>query len=164
MNSLNIREKGVLSNNVKERLITLIGIRQARVGFQFIFNDPGEECASCKQRSVCLDSLEVGRVYRITRLRERSFPCKIHADGVSVVEVVESDVYAAIPKNQAFEGATFTFKILDCDETNCKMRQICFPLGIFEGEKCKILKVDKNFSCPKDFPLVKALLQRMKYV
>ncbi|RLI28129.1 hypothetical protein DRO58_02810 [Candidatus Bathyarchaeota archaeon] len=162
MNSSELLEEGAASEN-RGRIVTLIGVKQARVGYRFIFtNDSSGECNECKRRSVCLGNLEAKRIYEVTKVREKTFPCKIHADGVRVVEVVESDIAAAVPKSQAFEGAILTFQSLECEDLDCPMYEVCHPKGVFDGEKCKVLKVDKNFSCPKTLPLVKALLRRMK--
>ena len=156
------REGEGFSKDERKTIVTLIGIKQARVGYQFIFNNPSVECMNCNRRIVCLGNLESGRVYEVTGLRDRLFPCEIHADGVRVVEVTESDIYASIPKSQALEGATIKFKTVECDVTDCSKAQICFPIGLYEGEKCKIIEVDKNFSCPKGLPLAMVLLRRVR--
>src|SRR6266699_826239 len=49
--------------------ITLVGERQADVGHEFVYRGPQPECRPCKVRAACLNQ-EVGRRYRITRVRD----------------------------------------------------------------------------------------------
>ncbi|MCD6530664.1 UPF0179 family protein [Candidatus Bathyarchaeota archaeon] len=162
MSSNKLLEEETVSED-KERIVTLLGVKQARVGYCFVFlDDSNEYCNGCERRPVCLGNLEAKRVYRVIKVRGRIFPCKVHAEGVSVVEVVEADIIAAVPKSQAFEGAILTFQSLECEDLECPMYEICHPQGVSDGEKCKVLKIDKNFFCPKSFPLVKVLLRRVQ--
>ncbi|HDN63055.1 UPF0179 family protein [Candidatus Bathyarchaeota archaeon] len=162
MDSKNLLKKGVVSED-RRRIVTLVGVKQARIGYRFIFlDDSSGECDGCERRPVCLGNLEAKRVYQVIKVRGKTFPCKVHADGVSVVEVVESDIIAAVPKSQAFEGAILTFQSSKCEELTCPMYEVCHPQGVSDGEKCKVLKIDGDLSCPKTFPLVKVLLQRVR--
>lgn len=156
------RERENFSRDNRKTIVTLIGIKQAKVDYQFVFNNPSIECVNCNRRPVCLDNLEPGRVYEVTGLRDRSFPCEVHADEVRVVEVTESDIQASIPKSQAVEGATIKFKTVECDAIDCPKERICFPIGLYEGEKCKIIEARKDLSCPKGLPLVVVLLRRVR--
>jgi len=74
----------------EEKIITMVGVKQARKGFEFLHESPSEKCEKCKYYRVCIGNLEAGRVYRIVGLREKTFPCPLHEGGVRVVEVVES--------------------------------------------------------------------------
>src|SRR5881409_441650 len=54
--------------------ITLVGERQAHAGHEFIYRGPQPECTPCKVRSACLNQ-DLGRRYRITRVRDVAHPC-----------------------------------------------------------------------------------------
>jgi len=48
--------------------ITLIGVGLAKVGVEFVFNGPTNECETCKLKNTCLN-LDIGRRYRIVSVR-----------------------------------------------------------------------------------------------
>jgi len=54
--------------NKETRSITLIGVGVAKIGTEFVFNGPVNECETCKLKNTCLN-LDVGR-----RVQDRS-PC-----------------------------------------------------------------------------------------
>src|SRR5437867_12331180 len=66
--------------------ITLVGERQADVGHEFVYRGPQPECKPCKVRSACLNQ-DLGRRYRITRVRDVSHPCLLNEERARVVEV-----------------------------------------------------------------------------
>jgi len=145
----------------KKRLVTLVGKKQARKGFKFIFSMPSAQCENCEYRQVCVEKLEPERVYQVVRLRENVFPCPLHEEGVRVVEVVEAEVSAAIPSKLAVEGATIVFKIPECEAASCENAALCYPVGLKNGDKCLIVGVEKKLSCAEGFSLVKARLRRV---
>jgi len=138
--------KGETVSGDKERIVTLVGVKQARVGYRFIFLDVlSEYCNGCERRPVCLGNLEAKRVYEVIKVRGKVFPCKVHADGVSVVEVVESDIIAAVPKTQAFEGAILTFQSLECEDFECPMYEICHQKNVRFLESTRTFPVLRLF-------------------
>jgi len=104
--------------------------------------------------------LEVGRVYEVVGLRDKVFSCKLHEDGVRVVEVVESNIPAAIPSRKAFEGAVITFYSQKCEFSLCEYSELCEPAGIYDGDRCKILEVGEKIKCKCGLSLVKVSLSR----
>jgi len=145
----------------EKSVITLVGVRQAEEGFIFIHQGPSSGCEGCKYYQVCIENLEVGRVYKVVELREKVFPCRLHEAGVRVVEVVESDILATLPSKLAIEGAVITFQKVECDVQVCEHHQLCVPRGLFNGDHCTILKIEENVSCSKGSPLAKAALRRL---
>jgi len=145
----------------KKPVVTFIGFRQAKKGFIFIHQGPSSECADCEYYQVCIKNLEVGRVYRIVRLREKIFPCKLHEAGARVVEVVESEILATISSKLAIEGAVITFQRQECDMQTCEHYEHCVPRGLIDGDRCTILEVGENVSCSMGLSLVKAVLCRL---
>lgn len=142
-------------------MITLIGKDIAKEGTSFVFYGPAEECLSCRFKSSCVDSLEVGRKYNIVEVRDVEQKCPIHDEGkvkVVIVENAESTILTN-PK-RVFEGSKFAFKSLDCDNEDCDYRDLCFPEGLIEGDKCVFIKdLGKFKDCEKDFPLTKAIVK-----
>jgi len=131
----------------KEKIITMVGVKQARKGFEFLHETPSEKCKKCQYYKVCIGNLEAGRVYRIVGLREKTFSCPLHEGGVRVVEVVESEISAAIPQKIALEGAVITFHKIVCENFTCKYRGLCFPVGIYDGDRCEIVGLSDKIDC-----------------
>jgi len=128
--------------------VTLVGIKQAKKGFKFIHLGPSEQCYGCPLYKTCMENLEKGRIYEIVKVRGIKHTCKLHEEGVVVVEVQEAEIEATINKRAAFEGAIITFHPQRCSENSCKFLKFCFPRGLKDGDKCKILKIEeKNIEC-----------------
>lgn len=86
----------------KKPIITLVGLRQARRGFSFLNERPLKECENCTLFRVCVMKLEVGRVYVVSEVRDKVFPCSIREESVQVVEVVEPNFETNIEGKLAF--------------------------------------------------------------
>jgi hypothetical protein len=145
----------------KDRVITFVGAKQAKRGFKFLVAIPPTQCEKCEYHHVCIENLEVGRIYEVTCLRENVFPCPLHDEGVRVVEVVEADISAAIPSRMAVEGASIIFRLHECGENLCKKVDLCRPVGLMEGDKCVILAVEEKVECEEGLSLVKVKLRRV---
>ncbi len=131
-------------------MITLIGKKLAKPGQEFIHYGTGKskECFGCKLRKVC-DNLEVGRRYVVkSSMNKPHEKCKIHEEGVMLVEVELADIKAFIPTRQAVEGAVITYMKPSCPRLICEYSDLCFPEGIMDGDRCEIVKVwDKKVDC-----------------
>lgn len=138
----------------EKKITTLIGIKLAKEGEEFIFLGEAKKCESCKLRNSCMN-LQLGRRYRIEKVKkDTKHECFIHEDGVYVVEVEEAPITAAIGARKAFEGSKIVFEMPECDKIPCELRDFCFPLGLKKGDKCTILKVmDMPGDCKKGYSL-----------
>ncbi|MEM1537577.1 MAG: UPF0179 family protein [Candidatus Nezhaarchaeales archaeon] len=143
------------------RIIALIGKAQARKGFRFVYSGISRQCLSCKLRPVCVDKLEVGRVYEVVAVRERVHPCELHEGGVRVVELEEAPVLAAIPSKLACEGAIVTFNPITCQNTKCAAYQYCCTQALRAGDKCFVEKVHEKLECRKGLSLRLSSLRRL---
>jgi uncharacterized protein (UPF0179 family) len=143
-----------------KRIITIIGPKQARVGFKFLYQGFSDTCKVCKYNNACLDNLEEGRTYSIKKVRSKKLPCELHGGEGKVVEVFEGPIEAAIEKHIAIQDALINFNSLECDTLECENRIKCNPLGLFNGDKCKVVKIMGVLDCPKGFEISSALLQR----
>jgi uncharacterized protein (UPF0179 family) len=66
---------------------------------------------------------------------------------MKVVEVKENEILTAMSPKQTIKGAIITFKTPECIE-DCEKHDVCFPLGIKDGDRCEIVKVNQCFECP----------------
>ncbi len=140
--------------------ITIVGLKQAKKGFTFLHSTALDECKSCELLKTCMESLEPGRVYSVAKVRNKVFPCKVHEEGVRVVEVEESNLEAALEPRVSFRLATITFRPQGCRNLRCQNSRVCAPPGLVEGDKCKILEVKEKIECPLRRSLVRALVER----
>ncbi len=131
-------------------MITLIGKRLAKPGQEFIHYgvSNSRECMGCKLRKVC-DNLEVGRRYVVkSSMNKPHEKCRIHDEGVMLVEVEPAEIQLLLPSQQAIEGATIAFMRPDCTRTLCERSDLCFPDGLRDGDRCEVLKVlNANVNC-----------------
>lgn len=144
-------------------LVTLIGRHQARVGNKFVYMGRSTTCVECHLRKVCCDKLEPGRVYVVVKVRDRVHDCPIHEGGVQVVDVEESEAEVAIPTHQLFEGVIFTFHPNKCDQWSCPHHDSCNPVGLKEGDRCRVEKVVQKtgLECTRGRKLGLALVRRV---
>lgn len=121
-------------------MITLIGKDLAKEGSSFIFYGPAEECESCRFKSSCVDSLEKGRKYEITGVRDNEQKCPIHGENTVVpVDVERASIDLLTNSKNIFEGSTFQYTPIECDE-DCEFKKYCVPEGLIENDKCIIIK------------------------
>lgn len=140
-------------------LVTVVGEHQCRKGFEFVFEGPIADCRDCKVRNVCFH-LEPNRRYRVTEVREVHHECKIHEDGVRVVEVERIPTRAAIPSRSAIEGSMLSYEESDCDRLGCDNYRLCVPVGMSEGLRFRVTSVESDeIKCPLGRSLRVVLLE-----
>lgn len=141
-------------------MITLIGKKLAKKGLIFEHYGINSKCQDCRFKSTCVDSLEEGRFYIITEVKDTTHKCKLHDEQtVNVVNVEKASRYALIDSKKAFEGSTISLDYDDCG-FDCKMHDLCYPKGIYPKDKCKIIKTEHKLSekCYKNYDLTKVVL------
>lgn len=129
-------------------LVTVVGERQCRKGFEFVFGGPLSECRECKVKNVCFH-LEPNRLYRVTEVRDVHHECKVHEEGVRVVEVEKLPTRTAMNAKAAIEGSMVTFEEADCELIGCPSYRICKPAGAAEGMRFRIASVEGEMECRK---------------
>ncbi|MBD3229152.1 MAG: hypothetical protein GF329_13270 [Candidatus Lokiarchaeota archaeon] len=140
-------------------ILTMIGKRQARIGYKFRFIGASEKCRNCKKsiRKVCLNTLEKNHVYEIVKVRKKTHHCKVHADGVVVVKVRAVPIKVAIKSKLAHEGSTIKYKPIKCNQWSCPLYNLCLPIELRDSSKNKyrIMKVieRKKSLCKKNLDL-----------
>ncbi|MFQ6128484.1 MAG: UPF0179 family protein [Thermoplasmata archaeon] len=138
-------------------LVTLIGEKQVKEGNEFVYSGPLSECKDCRLKGVCFN-LEEGKKYRISSVRRLHHNCRVHEEGVRVVEVEEVPVDVTVNVKSAFEGSTITLEFPDCKEIGCEHYRLCHPLGLKNGQKATIIEVEEKVDCPLKHPLKKVKL------
>jgi Uncharacterized protein conserved in archaea len=62
-----------------------------------MYQRPAKACEDCRYKSVCIDPLETGRIYKIKEVKDIVHTCPIHEGRkVKVVEVEKADIEALI--------------------------------------------------------------------
>ena len=145
----------------KRSIITLVGVKQAKLGFAFIHHGTISDCNDCQYQRVCMGNLDVGRIYKVTACREKILACKVHEAGVRAVEVVESDILAFLQPKLAMEGVVITYNKQECDAQECPNFERCVPNGLLNGDRCLVIKVAEKVRCPRELSLVEVVLQRV---
>ena len=129
-------------------LVTVVGERQCKKGFEFVFGGPLAECRDCKVRNVCFH-LEPNRRYMVTEVRDVHHECKIHEEGVRVVEVEKLPTRTALSSKAAVEGSMITFEETNCQHIGCPNYRLCKPVGASEGMRFRIVSVEDDIDCLK---------------
>src|SRR5437867_7978102 len=132
--------------------ITLVGERQADVGHEFVYRGPQPECRPCKVRAACLNQ-EVGRRYRITRVRDVVHPCLLNEERARVVEVVPLPPACSVAARTAVEGAVLAYEKIVCANAACPNFRTCHPIGIDPGTRIRIVYVGPELECPLDYSI-----------
>ncbi len=143
----------------EEKIVTLIGTKQANVGDEFIFLgvSNSKRCEECRLKKSCMN-LEAGRRYRIEHVRDEiKHDCSIHEEGVRVIEVIEPQIRVAIDAKYAFKGSKIVFEPVNCEDT--ELFDLCHPPGLKKGDKCTILDVIGDVPGEQDLKLVEVKRQ-----
>ncbi|NLI73858.1 MAG: UPF0179 family protein [Euryarchaeota archaeon] len=138
--------------------ITLIGEHQAKIGEMFVYRGPLTECRDCKLKAVCFN-LDAGSLYRIINVRDVKHDCRMHEEGVRVVEVKKEQHASALSIRSAIEGSMITFEAIKCDELGCENWRICHPIGVENQMKFRVAKVGKELSCPAGHRMMSVMLE-----
>jgi uncharacterized protein (UPF0179 family) len=129
-------------------LVTVVGKLQCKEGFEFAFKGPVAECKECKVRNVCFH-LDENRRYRVVQMRNVEHECRIHEEGVRVVEVERVPTRVALPSRVALEGSMLSLEPRECMNVSCPNYRLCRPLDGVKGMRFKITSVEpKELECP----------------
>jgi len=135
--------------------ITLVGERQARPGHEFIYRGPQPECGPCKVRGACLNQ-DLGRRYRITRVRDVAHPCLLNEERARVVEVEPVPPDCSLSARAGVEGAVLAYEKIVCANAACPNYRLCHPIGIGPGTRIRVVEVGPELDCPLGYSLVSA--------
>jgi len=145
-----------------EPIVTLVGELQAKPGFKFVFQGASEVCANCKLREVCAAKLEPNTVYKVVEVLKKRHRCPLREGWVVVAKVVEAEVEALLDAKMAVEDAIVTFRRRKCKNTSCALWDVCQSPYVKEGEKYRVLRVERNGVLCDGKKMLKVLLSRVR--
>ena len=121
--------------------LTLVGVRLAEPGTEFVYRGEADACEGCPYREQCL-TLSPGRRYRITSVREKAntLECAVHEGGVRAVDVEPAPVRATVGSSTAFAGSKASLEG-PCPHTGCPSHELCDPEGAAFDETYRITEV-----------------------
>jgi len=141
-------------------MIALVDSESAAAGYEFLYLGMADECKECSLQLPCHHNLEPDRRYVVKTVREKTHSCSLFGQ-MSVCDVDERGVDAAIAPEFAFAGSTITFKPVNCKNALCPHSNICMPEGVSTGERCEITAVKKRIECPDKKSIIVATLKRI---
>lgn len=143
------------------RKVTVVGEAQARVSYAFVFNGPANPCFKCKYYKACLEGLERGRVYVVRNVLDKVLECTLHSGAGRLVEIEEGVIEAAVEAKKAILGALIEFREVECGNQACGNRGLCNPVGLRDGDRCRVVEAGGKVTCPLGFRLLFVRLQRL---
>jgi uncharacterized protein (UPF0179 family) len=135
--------------------ITLVGEGQATVGGEFVYRGPQPECRPCPVKAACLNQ-ELGRRYRIVKVRDVRHDCLLNEGRARVVEVTAEPPACSVMERTAIEGAVLAYERIVCANAACPNYRTCHPVGIEPGMRIRLLDVGPPLECPLGYSLVSA--------
>ena len=135
--------------------VTLVGDGQAIAGREFVYRGPQPECRPCKVKAACLNQ-ELGRRYRITKVRDVRHECLLNEGHVRVVEAAPAPPEVSVATRTAVEGAVLAYEKIVCANAACPNYRTCHPIGIDPGMRVRVLKVGPELDCPLGYSIVSA--------
>lgn len=139
-------------------IITLIGEHQAKEGEEFVYRGPLTDCRECRLKAVCFN-LDPGCAYTIKGIREVKHECRIHEDGVRVVEVEKILVQCAVDSKFAIEGSMITLGESKCENIGCAQYRLCHPHGMLKNSKWRVASIYGDIDCPDKMKMIKVDLE-----
>jgi len=128
--------------------VTLLGLKLAYPGCEYIQGSPGEECLRCKMLNFCYN-LPAGRRFRVRSVRESRHNCAIHDEGkVQAVEVEPAGFYAGVEAGFAIPGSTLTLEDPGCRKVDCPNFSLCHFHDLVTGIKYIVEDVQGDLVCP----------------
>jgi len=125
----------------EDTTVTLIGIKMAKPGLEFIFKGKNPDCNGCRFKNSCFN-LDIGGRYKIVEIRNAPpLDCSIHEGGVRAVDVIKVPWTVLIESRMAINGSSITYKPIKCDINECTMYKLCHNPGIVIGDKYRIIKI-----------------------
>lgn len=137
--------------------VTLVGERQAAAGHDFVYRGPQPECRECRVKAACLNQ-DVGRRYRILRVREVAHPCLLNEERARVVEVEAAPPECSVPARANLEGSVVTYARIACAHAACPNFRSCHPIGIEPGTRLRVVAPGRDLACPLGYELASAVV------
>jgi uncharacterized protein len=121
--------------------ITLLAVAESREGFQFVFQGGAPVCRTCPYRHACL-TLDPGRRYEVTRVREITHPCALQETDAHVVEVKPVPRPLVVEARSALVGSQVEVGRYRCGRLDCPNWTICAGPSLPPKQRYRIERVD----------------------
>jgi len=92
----------------------------------------------------------VGASFQIVGRKGTKSYCKLREGNVESVQIRKPDVSIALDARVAKEGAILKFKRVSCASWTCPYRELCDPFSLVDGDRIKIVRVERTFPCAMD--------------
>lgn len=135
-------------------VISLVPKAVAKKGYQFTHVGGTETCQKCKLLSVCINSLEIGSTYEVTKIRENEHICLIDDSIMAVCEVIQKNDLLSVKYQKYLDGVVLTREPIECIELLCENYDYCVSPKYNKPAKIKIMKNLAKLKCPLDYNLV----------
>jgi len=142
-----------------DEVSTLLSINVAKAGYEFVFYR-NDRCFECKFKSICMNKIKDNRVYRVKKViyTKEKIICPLTNSRMVLVKVELADLETTVIENIPLtEKIIIKRSKIDCKLVDCKYKEICFPKGLYNGDKIKIIKVGQPIVCPLNFRLRKII-------
>ncbi|MCI4318280.1 MAG: UPF0179 family protein [Thermoplasmata archaeon] len=123
--------------------ITLISAAQAKPGFEFVYMGAAPICRTCPFRHACL-TLDMGRRYKITKVRPVQHPCALQETTANVVEVAAMPRALVVESRSAVVGSSIEMGRFACSRVDCPNWNICAGPSLPPKQRFRIEKVDRE--------------------
>jgi len=104
--------------------ITILAVAESNPGFQFVYQGGGPACRTCPFRHACL-TLDPGRRYEVTRVRDVIHPCALQETDAHVVEVRPVARPLVVDARSAIVGSQVEVGRFPCRRLDCPNWSIC---------------------------------------
>jgi len=121
--------------------ITLLAIAESRPGFQFVYQGGGAPCRTCPFRHACL-TLDAGRRYEVTRVRDVTHPCALQETDAHVVEVKAVPRPLVVDARSAIVGSQVEVGRFPCRRIDCPNWSICAGPSVPAKQRYRIERAD----------------------
>jgi len=121
--------------------ITLLGIAEAREGFEFTYQGGAPVCRTCPYRHACL-TLDPGRRYAVTKVRPVTHPCALQETEAHVVEVKLVPRPLVVDSRSGIVGSQVEVGRFPCRRLDCPNWWICAGPEVPAKQRFRIERVD----------------------
>ncbi len=104
--------------------ITLLAVGEAKPGYEFVYQGGAPVCRTCPYRHACL-TLDAGRRYSVTRVRDVTHPCALQESEAAVVEVRSVPRTLVVDARSAIVGSSIEVARYPCRRIDCPNWSVC---------------------------------------
>ena len=123
--------------------ITLLAVAESQPGFSFVYQGGAAICRTCPFRHACL-TLDVGRRYEVTRVRDVTHPCALQETDAHVVEVRPVPRPLVVDARSAVVGSQVEVGRFPCQRLDCPNWSICAGPAVASKQRFRIERADDD--------------------